>query len=343
MDNAEDIALAAALEVEFGDLQHQLKSLSQQEDPVLFEQDANELTDKLPALLAAAAGMTYATGILESILATRFAEGVAEASRAHIYVTGKLMRPERAYAAVAASLVLDNAANKLPATIKDIRVRAAAVSKVLKGQIVQDLRNQLVEMDGEAPEQAQALSASVAKELDDLSHNKRLQNHVRVQAELAKGYGMFSAQQSEAYLRAIPFQEFYRAEHRVEWRDWPERWAKFGGRFFEGPADYAEGRMIAETNSKIWEDLCNTDHYSDATGSPYPPFAFNSGMSVKPVTVAEAKRLGLHGAHRVPQKPKKLSFNAGIQFSADFDDDVKSALLDSMQDWVEKKEEFVPA
>lgn len=341
MDNSSSIALAAALEIELTDLYRQLKALVSEVNPQDFETDLNQLMENLPTILSAASTSTYAANALKSILATNYAKGVAEAAGIKLRNVGELMRPEKAYASIRESGVLRGAPNTLLQAEQAIEVRANALSKIIKGQLVQDLRDALIELEGEGFEGAKDVVKKESQAIEELSENKHVTAHVEAQSQLAKGYGTFSVQQTDSYLRSVPFQEFYRAEHRSEWRNWPDRWSGFGGRFYAGPSDYPEGRMIAETNSKIWDDLSDPDKYSDATGSPYPPFAYNSGMGVKPVTLAEAKKLGLLGAHHKPAKPRKLDFNAGIAFSADFDDDLKSALMDSLHDWVEQKGEVI--
>lgn len=339
MGHASLIALAAALEMEFRHLHGELVALSHSDG---LEDKVNAFLSSLPEKLTALTKETHSTSTLESILATKYAEGVASAGLAPVRLQGKLMRMEQAMSALRRSGVLSEAVNTLIEAEKDIQVRSAVVVKLLKGKIVQDLREQVLLTDRLNEEQAQAVLADAAKPLTDLSTNKHVKAHVETQEQLAQGYGLFSAQQTKEYLARVPFQEFYRAEHRVEWRDWPSRWTEQGGRFYPGPSDYPAGRMIAEVQSGIWEDLSDPAKYDDATGSPYPPFAYNSGMSVKPVTMAEAAKLGLLGKHRIPPKPKKLQFNAGITFSVDLHPDIQSALLDSMQDWAEKQE-VVPA
>jgi hypothetical protein len=187
----------------------------------------------------------------------------------------------------------------------------------------------------------------LTKRLENLSDSVHVHNIVQNETDLARGYGTFSVHQSVAYLRAHPFQELYRAENRVEWRDWPARWRDQGGSFYEGAGDYPAGRMIAPTGSKIWEDIANSENYKDGTGSPFPPFAWNSGMDVRQVSADDLRKLGLsvdaegNEVRRSVPKPKKLDFNVGITFSADFDDDIKSALLESLAGWVERKGEVV--
>lgn len=325
--------------MELSPLRQRLADLAQVEQGTIFEDHLNELISDLLAILTVAAALPSSATVFESILATHFAIGVLQAAKQTPPAAGKVLGPEKAYDLVRRSGALNGAVNTLAETKHTIAVRAEALSKVIKGQIIQDVRDTLLQVEGQSVEQAQAQVADAAKAMADLTINSHIRSHVQTQQQLAQGYGTFSTQQTLNGLRVSPYQEFYRAEHRVEWRDWPTRWKERGGSFYPGPSDYLEGRMIALADSRIWEDLSNPDLYSDATGSPYPPFAFNSGMGVKAVSVAEAKKLGLGGV-RAP-KPKKLSFNAGIRFSADLDDDIKSHLFDSMQDWKENQGELI--
>lgn len=356
MDNLALSAYATALEIDARPVVQRLDQLLTLSQQSAFEEGINQLNEDLPEFLQVMAKSIYARNILESVLATGYAFGVLDVAgpsqsvaarageeRPLVRAAGrtspraKVLRSEQAYEEVRKSAKLRGAPNTLSEAKLDIGVRASAVDKVVKGKLLQQLRDDLALLEGKPMEEAVASIKKLKENLENLSQNQTVQRHVEANQDLAKGYGLFSAQQTEEYLNAVPFQEFYRAENRHEWREWPDRWSEQGGRFFPGVSDYPEGRMIAETNSNIWKDLSDPDKYSDATGSPYPPFAWNSGMSVRGLSLAEAKRLGLHGEHHKPS-PKKLRFNASIQFSADLDDDIKSALLDSMQDWVEKQD-----
>lgn len=77
----------------------------------------------------------------------------------------------------------------------------------------------------------------------------------------------------------FPVLEFKRIERRKEPRPWREKWASLGGKFYDG-------RMIAPVDDPIWTELSEF-------GTPYPPFAFNSGMGTWRLSVADARRLGV--------------------------------------------------
>lgn len=82
-----------------------------------------------------------------------------------------------------------------------------------------------------------------------------------------------------AILYTRPAQELYRAFNRKAPRDWPPIWEQAGGMFYEG-------RMTALKNAEVWSAISRF-------GMPFPPFDFNSGMSVRDVDRQTAIRLGL--------------------------------------------------
>lgn len=103
------------------------------------------------------------------------------------------------------------------------------------------------------------------------------------------GRARFESDNDAVAVKYWPAQELYRAEVRVEPRNWPERWTERGdGIGWEGalPIEKAGGRMIALKSSPIWTEI-------SAFGLPHPPFDYNSGMGVRGVSVLETRRLGL--------------------------------------------------
>lgn len=78
--------------------------------------------------------------------------------------------------------------------------------------------------------------------------------------------------------------------------DWPSRWAEAGENcddedWLPWEGDAQTGRGIALKSSGIWQAL--GDLRDDSLGNPYPPFAFNSGFKVGPVSRGECIELGL--------------------------------------------------
>lgn len=301
-------ALAAALALDLAPLKERLEAANAGD---------GDLLDALPALLTASIlGIRTAT-VLRATMATAYMEGVA-AVHSNLPKGGQLLNPAKAFALVNDAGVLKHAVNPVSAMEQAVRERAEGVAAVLKAQVVQSVKVELQD-----PEAEDAVESAL-EVLDTLKDSDHVQLAARLTQESANGYGAFSVQQTDEFLRRVPFQEFYRVEERIEWREWPKRWAEQGGTFHGAPSDYPEGRMIAETNSNIWQDI-------SAFGDPYPPFDYNSGMGVKPVSAEDVAKMGL----RIPkrQHPKRLSFNAGLTFSADFDPEIVSALADSLSAW----------
>ena len=137
-----------------------------------------------------------------------------------------------------------------------------------------NIRNVLAAV-GYAPEPGKAGS------IEDLSSDPRLNLIVKMQVAMARGRGQWMATQDNDILDEFPCYELYRAEDRIEPRDWEARWEAAGGEFY-GP----EERMIARKNSTIWTRISRF-------GTPWPPFDFNSGMDVQDVDREEAEDLGV--------------------------------------------------
>lgn len=76
-----------------------------------------------------------------------------------------------------------------------------------------------------------------------------------------------------------PAQELDRILTRKEPRNWRKRWKEAGGKFYNG-------RMIAPVLDPIWVTISRF-------GVPYPPFDFNSGMGLNPISARDAIRLGV--------------------------------------------------
>ncbi len=323
MDNAALLAFAASLELEFAPLRKLLLSV----DTAL---EAQEMAIDLPERLRKVAKMELAEHALESAMATAYAEGVGSSHEGVVRTTGLLMRADKAFEAVIVSGVLAVAVNNVAQARKAISVRAAAATKIAKGHIIQDIK--LALEDAKSDDDAAAIAQRAIKTLEELSAVEAVKKAVEVNIGQAKGYGHASAQQTQNYLKRVQYQELYRAEDRMEWRDWPQRWEEQGGQFYPGPSDYEDGRMIAPLHSSIWEDI-------SAFGSPYPPFDYQSGMGTKPVREEELERLGLKP---LSLTPTKLDFNANLKFSVSFDEEIKDALLTSMPQFEEADDALEP-
>lgn len=125
---------------------------------------------------------------------------------------------------------------------------------------------------------------STGGKITDISSTRRLE--LIFDTQTARLAGRLRMASVLAGASVAPYAELYRAEPRREPRDWPARWRACGGELYNG-------RMIAPIASDIWLRI-------SAFGDPYPPFDFNSGMSVRSILSAEAEALGIKGTAATP-------------------------------------------
>ncbi len=116
----------------------------------------------------------------------------------------------------------------------------------------------------------------------DFLHIPRMSSILSTLCGLAAGW----AQRKAGLLDiANPGQELYRSINSEHVQDWASRWAEAAAAVnWEGVA--RGGQMVALKTSPIWVELSRF-------GYPYPPFDFNSGMWVRPVSDDDCEALGL--------------------------------------------------
>ncbi len=149
---------------------------------------------------------------------------------------------------------------------------AIADGTLSRSELRRDVREILGREGYSAPE-------GKAGTLQDMTSKRRLDLIIDTNVRQARGFVRTLQATMPGALAAFPCQELYRQRQRQVPRNWPQRWAAAGGRVYGG------GRMIAPTSDPIWTRI-------SAFGNPFPPFDFNSGMNVKPVSRREALRLG---------------------------------------------------
>lgn len=116
--------------------------------------------------------------------------------------------------------------------------------------------------------------------IHDLFSQARLDVIIKTNVAQARGYMQYAEGMSPGAFAAFPAQEFTRVAHRRNARqDWPQRWAKAGGKIYGG-------RMIALKDDPVWVNL-------SVFGNPFPPFDWGSGMGVMDVDRKTAIELGL--------------------------------------------------
>ena len=142
--------------------------------------------------------------------------------------------------------------------------------------------------------------------IHDLFSQARLDVIIKTNVAQARGYMQFAEGMSPGAFAAFPAQEFTRIRHsRKPRQDWPQRWAKAGGKTYGG-------KMIALKDDPVWERL-------SVFGNPFPPFDWGSGMGVLDVDRKTAIRLGLISDEELRGKTAALrekpvpDFNANLQ------------------------------
>lgn len=154
--------------------------------------------------------------------------------------------------------------------------------------------------------------------IHDLFSQARLDVIIKTNVAQARGYMQYLEGTSPGAFAAFPAQEFRRIEHRRHPReDWPQRWAKAGGRLYGG-------KMIALKDDPVWERL-------SVFGNPFPPFDWGSGMGVLDVDRKTAIALGLVTDDQLRGKVAALrerpapDFNANLQAEIPMRDDSPEA------------------
>lgn len=142
--------------------------------------------------------------------------------------------------------------------------------------------------------------------IHDLFSQARLDVIIKTNVAQARGYMQYAEGMSPGAFAAFPAQEFTRIAHRRNQRqDWPQRWAKAGGKVYGG-------KMIALKDDHVWERL-------SVFGNPFPPFDWGSGMGVLDVDRKTAIQLGLISDEELRGKTAALrekpvpDFNANLQ------------------------------
>lgn len=160
--------------------------------------------------------------------------------------------------------------------------------------------------------------------IKDLYSKARLDVIIKQNVATARGFIRWAEGNEPGAYAAFPAQEFKRVHPRKHGRpDWPERWAKAGGKFYGG-------RMIALKDDPVWTNL-------SIFGTPYPPFDWGSGMGVRDIDRKTAIELKLIDDAGIREKVKKLeekrdrgetpSMNGNLQATIPDDNNEVRAML----------------
>jgi hypothetical protein len=129
-----------------------------------------------------------------------------------------------------------------------------------------------------------------SQRIDDLASSIRLNLIIDTNNQIAHSIDQLETASDPIQKILNPCWELVRDEHRMNPRNWADRWYKAAMLVaYDGVAKNTD-RMIAKKDSPIWQELGNAE---DGLGNPYPPFAFGSGMGWEIVTQKEIDELGL--------------------------------------------------
>ena len=210
----------------------------------------------------------------------------------------------------------------------ELRERALFSARVTNAEFIQELDDVLrkygtgesdlatvrLQLKQKLDELGYQADAEESGKITDLRSDARLNVRLRTNMQMASGYGQWVQGQNPVLLNSRPAQELYRAFNRRVPRNWIQRWRDAGGKFYRG-------KMIALKDDPIWIRISRFRN-------PYPPFDFNSGMSVRDVDRQTAVDLGLIDMN-TQIKPQDRGFNDDLQVTPDVRDASLRKVLES--------------
>ena len=152
---------------------------------------------------------------------------------------------------------------------------------------------------------------AIPKSMTDLSSSRRIQLILDTNIKKARSLGQMAAGENPVFLIANPAWRLTRTGARKKPRgDWRERWNKAGASVAWKGA--AKKQMVALKDSPIWEALGKgVGGYDDTVGSPFPPFAFGSGLAWVNVGKGEWERICRDEGIAVEQPKAPAPVSAG--------------------------------
>ncbi len=168
----------------------------------------------------------------------------------------------------------------------------------------------------------------------DLSSTARLRLIMDTNIKQARSMSQLASSEDPIFKMANPAWRLTRVGMREKPRpDWAERWQAAGDAVGWQGAVKSTKDFVALKDSPIWEALGNgAGGFEDTLKSPYPPFAFGSGMGWVNVGRRECKQLGLDVASADPTKEEVQAYIQKSQEGFDPTRDLVGALPMQYQD-----------
>ena len=162
-----------------------------------------------------------------------------------------------------------------------------------------------------------AVPAVKPGDIRDLSSSRRILLIIDTNVKQARSLGQIAASEDPMMLMMEPAWKLTRTGARKKPRgDWKKRWVAAGAKC--GWKGAVRKQMVALKTSPIWQALADgAGGFEDTLGSPYPPFAFGSGLAWVNVGRGEWKKMcaaeGVpDGLEDVTAKAKELKKKGGM-------------------------------
>lgn len=167
--------------------------------------------------------------------------------------------------------------------------------------------------------------------LRDLSSDKRIKLVLETNLRQAANFGL-AQQGNEPEARwQYPCWELVRVYDREVPRGIVPNSMGWEARFIRAGGTLVDGRIIARKDDPVWERLGDSSLFEDGLDSPFPPFAFNSGMGWVEVHRDEAIALGVIDENEAPDASTARLFDEGAEnFNLDDLIDIQSGLRDEI-------------
>jgi hypothetical protein len=235
---------------------------------------------------------------LRERVATALPESMGTAEIAKIPLA--LREASQFSARVANMRLLQSIQDKLLQMAQQIREQTANGEAVLdRRNFVSQLRQIAID-EGLTPDDPDKIGT-----IQDITSIPRLNLIYDIQTKRAEGFAVWKSDTDPDALDGWPAYELVRIEDRNIPRQWQQRWADAGGKFYGG-------RMIALKTSPIWAKISRF-------GTPWPPFDFGSGMGLDDISREEAVSLGVIPADFDPraeaERAKEWNLNDNLQAS----------------------------
>lgn len=151
--------------------------------------------------------------------------------------------------------------------------------QVAEAKLKQTLQNLGYKPEAGFPDNNGRVPPARRGSMTDLSSSRRIQLILDTNIKQARSLGQLAASEDPMTLMIDPAWHLTRTGARKKPRgDWKRRWAEAGRAC--GWRGALKNKFVALKTSPIWQKIAEgAGGFKDAIGTPYPPFAFGSGLA----------------------------------------------------------------